>query len=61
MLQSEKLREDMGKRARLLVEQKFTWEKISNRMLKAYQNILDTRDVNSGMNSETCEGDYDVG
>ncbi|MBM4274913.1 MAG: glycosyltransferase [Deltaproteobacteria bacterium] len=40
ILRQDRLRQDMGKRARNLVESRFTWEKVARRNLALFQDIL---------------------
>lgn len=41
LLDSPKLRAEMGANGRRLVLEKFTWDKVANQMIQLYQDVLE--------------------
>lgn len=51
LLAKESIRKEMGNRGRLLIEEKYIWEKIIPNMIDLYKKIIDTSILNLGLKS----------
>lgn len=46
LLDDRNLREEMGKRGKRLVEEKYTWQKVARQMIEVYEQVLESHRAN---------------